>query len=112
MITQRAPFGTADGREALDAVLMASAFCRVTLLFLGDGIFQLKTNQLGSALDIKDYSPAFAALEQYEVTDVMVSAADLETRGLTQADLVIPVQTVNPQQIRQLMLDNDVVLSF
>jgi len=93
-------------------VLMASAFSRVSLLFMGDGIFQLKNGQDGSSLGIKDYSPAFAALEQYEVTDILVSAPDLEDRGMTTADLVIPVATVDAQAIRQLILANDIVLSF
>lgn len=112
VITRQAPFGSAQGREALDVVLMASAFSQVSVLFLGDGIFQLKTSQNGSSLDIKDYSPAFAALEQYEVTDIMVSGPDLEERGMTAADLVIPVTTVDDQMIRQLMLANDIILSF
>ncbi len=112
VITRRAPFGSAQGREALDVVLMASAFSRVSLLFMGDGIFQLKNGQDGSSLGIKDYSPAFAALEQYEVTDILVSAPDLEDRGMTTADLVIPVATVDAQAIRQLILANDIVLSF
>jgi tRNA 2-thiouridine synthesizing protein C len=112
VITRQAPFGSARGREALDVVLMASAFSQVSLLFLGDGIFQLKTSQNGSSLGIKDYSPAFAALEQYEVTNIMVSGPDLEERGMTTADLLIPVTTVDAQAIRQLILANDIILSF
>lgn len=112
VITRQAPYGTAYGREALDVALMASAFTSVSLLFMGDGVFQLKNNQQGAAIGVKDYSPAFAALEQYDVTNILVSADDLQARGLTEADLVIPVSAIGVDAIRQLMSSNDVILSF
>jgi len=112
IISRQAPYGTAYGKEALDAVLMASAFTSVTVLFMDDGIFQLKKNQQADSVGIKDYSPAFAALEQYEVTDILVSFGDLIDRGMTESDLVISANAVSDGEIRQVMMNSDMVLSF
>jgi tRNA 2-thiouridine synthesizing protein C len=112
IISRQAPYGTAYGKEALDAVLMASAFASVTVLFMDDGIFQLKNHQVADRLEIKDYSPTFAALDQYGVKDILVSFADLTDRGLTESDLVIPTNSVSDGEIRQVMQDSDMVLSF
>ena len=112
IISRQAPYGTAYGKEALDAVLMASAFASVTVLFMDDGIFQLKKHQQADSVGIKDYSPTFAALDQYGVKDILVSFEDLADRGLAESDLVIPTNAVSDGEIRHLMMNCDMVLSF
>ena len=45
-INRRAPHGTIYAHEALETVLIGAAFEQdVTLVFLDDGVFQLKKNQ-------------------------------------------------------------------
>jgi tRNA 2-thiouridine synthesizing protein C len=112
IITRQAPYGTSYGKEALDAVLMASAFVRVSLLFLDDGVFQIKRLQDSELLAIKDYSPTFGVLEQYEVKDIYVSESSLRQRGLTDADLVVDAEIISDARVSELLDVNDVVLSF
>ena len=69
-VTRHAPYGTSFGKEGLDAVLMGSAFAAVTLLFMDDGILQLKKDQHAEDIGIKDYSPTFAALDHYDVKEI------------------------------------------
>ena len=112
IITRRSPYGTSYGKEALDAVLMASAFVPVSLLFLDDGVFQIKQHQDADCIEIKDYSPTFAVLEQYDVKNIYVSASSLQTRGLTEKDLVLDVEVISDARIANLLDTNAVVLSF
>ena len=111
-VTRHAPYGTSFGKEGLDAVLMGSAFVPVTLLFMDDGVLQLKKDQRAARLNIKDYSPTFAALNDYDVKDIYVSADCLKERGLSAQDLVIPVAVIDDDGIRDLMKKQDVILSF
>lgn len=112
IITRQPPYGTSYGKEALDAVLMASAFVRVSLLFLDDGVFQIKQHQDAEGIEIKDYSRTFAVLEQYDVKDIYVSASSLQQRGLTEKDLVLDVEVISDARIVNLLDANEVVLSF
>lgn len=111
-VTRHAPYGTSFGKEGLDAVLMGSAFVPITLLFMDDGVFQLKKDQQAAEVGIKDYSATFAALNHYGVEDIYVSVQCLGKRGLQVEDLVIPVQAIDDDAIMELMKNKDVILSF
>lgn len=111
-ILRHAPYGTAFGREGLDAILMSSAFVPTAVLLLGDGVFQLAREQHPETLDFKNHAATFRALEQYDVRDVYVSARDLEARALTVEQLSIPVTALSDDEIRELMHDREMILSF
>lgn len=111
-VQSRPPHGSLAGQEGLDALLMGSAFARCSLLFLGDGLFQVVSGQDTRALGPKDYSVTFGALADYGVEDIYCSETDLQQRGLTIDDLVIRVTPVDDATIRELMADHDVLLSF
>ncbi len=112
-VNRRAPHGTIYAWEALEVVLIAAAFEQdVTLLFMDDGVFQLKKGQDTKALGIKNFSPAFRALEMYDVEKLYAARESLEARGLTVDDLLVPVEVLGPEQIAELMENQDVVLSF
>jgi tRNA 2-thiouridine synthesizing protein C len=82
-------------QETLDIILTAAAFeQRVGLLFLDDGIFQLKNHQQPEAHGRKDTAALFRALELYDVTEIYTEAETLAERGLVVADLVLPVQVL------------------
>ena len=112
-LNRKAPYGSSLPREALDAVLMASAFGQqVTLVFLGDGVFQLKTQQDPSEIEMKNFSKTFAALELYGVSSIYVEQSSLQKRGLTQDQLLIPAKLIQPHELTELLEEQDQVLSF
>lgn len=112
-IQRRPPYGTGFAKEALDAILMASAFEQeISLVFTDDGIWQLKTQQDTQAVGLKNFSPTFKALELYEVKQIYVEQTALEQRGLQLQDLNIPVTLVTTEQLRLLIQQHDVILSF
>jgi tRNA 2-thiouridine synthesizing protein C len=112
-VNRRAPYGTIYALESLEVVLIGAAFEQdVSLAFLGDGVYQLAKGQDSKALEMKNFSPAFRALEDYDVTKLYVEQEALEARGLTAADLVVPVEVVNAERMAEIMEAQDVILSF
>ena len=112
-VNRKAPYGTIYGLESLEVVLIGAAFEQdVSLAFLGDGVYQLAKGQDTKGLEVKNFSPAFGALEDYDVTKLYVAEEALQARGLSVADLVVPVEVVNTRRMAEIMEDQDVILSF
>jgi tRNA 2-thiouridine synthesizing protein C len=112
-INRKAPYGSFYAHEALDALLMTAAFGQhISVLFLEDGVFQLKKNQQPQDLGMKNFNANLSALPVYDVTALYVSHDALTERGLTQADLILPVTLLDNIAIHDLMAKQDVTLSF
>ena len=112
-VNRRAPYGSIYALEALEVVLIGAAFEQdVSLAFLGDGVFQLAKGQDTKALEVKNFSPTFRALEDYDVTKLYVEKEALEARGLSEADLVVSVEVVSAARMAEIMEAQDVILSF
>ena len=112
-VNRRAPYGTIYALESLEVVLIGAAFEQdVSLAFIGDGVYQLAKGQDTKGLEVKNFSPTFRALEDYDVTKLYVEAEALAARGLTEADLVVPVQVVDAKRMAEIMEEQDVIFSF
>ena len=112
-VNRKAPYGTIYALESLEVVLIGAAFEQdVSLAFLGDGVYQLAQGQDTKAVEVKNFSPTFRALEDYDVTKLYVEKEALEARGLTESDLVVPVEVVSAQAMTEIMEGQDVILSF
>ena len=112
-VNRKAPYGTIYGLESLEVVLIGAAFEQdVSLAFLGDGVYQLAKGQDTKGLEVKNFSPAFRALEDYDVTKLYVEERSLQVRGLSASDLVVPVQVVSAERMAEIMESQDVILSF
>jgi tRNA 2-thiouridine synthesizing protein C len=87
-VNRKAPYGTIYAWESLEVVLISAAFEQdVSLAFLDDGVFQLVKGQDTTGIDMKNFSPTYAALGDYEITKIYVEKESLEERGLTLDDL-------------------------
>ncbi len=112
-VNRRAPYGSVYAVESLEVVLVGAAFDQdVSVVFADDGVFQLKKGQDTSEVEMKNFSPTYRALEMYDVEKLYVEKESLETRGLTEDDLVVPVEVMSASEIGKLMEQQDVVLSF
>ena len=112
-VNRRAPYGTSYALEAIDAVLIGSAFDQdISLLFIDDGIYQLKKEQDTADLEIKNHSPAYSAFEMYDVEKFYVSAEAMAARGLKKRDLLVDVEVLSDSKIGDLMDEHDVIFSF
>ncbi len=112
-VNRRAPYGSVYALESLEVVLIGAAFNQdVSVVFADDGVFQLKKGQDTEELGMKNFSPTYRALEMYDVEKLYVEKESLEARGLTEEDLVVPVEVMSNSEIGKLMEQQDVVLSF
>lgn len=107
------PYSQLNAQEALDAILMSAAFDQtVSLLFLDDGVFQLKKNQIPSVLGRKSSSLSYEALEVYDVTRILVEDESLRARGLTTDDLILPVQLIMTAELAVFSQTQDIFFSY
>jgi len=112
-VNRKAPYGTIYALESLEVVLIAAAFEQdVSLLFVDDGVYQLKKGQDTKGIEQKNFSPTYRALEGYDIEKLYVEKESMEARGLTEDDLVVPVEVLTREQVAELMDGMDVVLSF
>lgn len=113
VLNRHAPYASNFAKEALDVALMSAVFNQKTsLLFMDDGVFQLMRSQDPSEIQHKNCSQTLPMLEMYEVRHIYVDEISLNERGLSEEDLVIPVQCVNAQEISQLLAQQHVILNF
>jgi tRNA 2-thiouridine synthesizing protein C len=85
---RKAPYGTIYAWESLEVVLISAAFEQdVSLAFMDDGVYQLVKGQDTAGIGMKNFSPTYAALGDYEITKIYVEKESLEERGLTLDDL-------------------------
>lgn len=126
-VNRKAPYGTIYALESLEVVLIGAAFDQdVSLAFLDDGVFQLTKGQDTKEIGVKNFSPTFRALGDYDVTKLYVEQESLDERGLTIDDLQEvtyededddyeekpSIRIVSRTEMVEIMADQDVVLSF
>ena len=112
-VNRKAPYGTIYALESLEVVLITAAFDQdVSLVFMDDGVYQLKKGQQTKGIETKNFSPTYRALEGYDVEKLYVDQESLVARGLTEADLIVDVTVLPSRELGALMDEQDVVLSF
>ena len=112
-VNRKAPHGTIYALEGLEVVLISAAFDQdVSLAFLDDGVYQLLKGQETKALQVKNFSPTYRALEGYDVEKLYVERESLEARGIKEEQLLVPVQVVSAKEMSELMEAQDVIVGF
>ena len=112
-VNRKAPHGTIYALEALEVVLITAAFDQdVSLVFLDDGVYQLKKGQQTKGIETKNFSPTYRALEGYDVEKLYVERESLAARGLTEDQLIVPVEVMSGAELVKRMEEQDVVIAF
>ena len=126
-INRKAPYGTIYAWESLEVVLIGAAFDQeVSLAFVDDGVYQLMKGQDTTEVGIKNFSPTYAALGDYDVNKIYIEKESLEARGLTLDDLQHlvwedededwaekdSIRVVTSAELAELFDTQDIVLSF
>lgn len=126
-INRKAPYGTIYAWESLEVVLIGAAFEQdVSLAFMDDGVFQLTKGQDTTGIGMKNFSPTYSALGDYEVNKIYVEKESLEERGLSLDDLQHltwedededwaekdSIKLVSRTELGDLMADQDVLFNF
>lgn len=126
-INRKVPYGTIYALESLEVVLIAAAFEQdISLVFVDDGVYQLMKSQDTAGIGMKNFSPAYSALGDYDVKKVYVESESLEERGLSEGNLLplsyededddwkekSSIHIVSRDELAGLMAEQDVILSF
>ena len=126
-INRKAPYGTIYAWESLEVVLIGAAFEQdVSLAFLDDGVFQLTKGQNTKGIGMKNFSPTYSALGDFEVNKIYVEKESLEERGLTLDDLQHlvwedededyaekdSIRLVSRAELADVLADQDVLFNF
>ena len=122
-INRKAPYGTIYALEVLEAVLISAAFEQNALIvFIDDGVFQIKKGQDTKAVNMKNFSPTYRIIEDEKedadedpdmdmVWRIIVEKESMESRGLTPDDFVVGVEVLSSEELALLMDEQDVVIS-
>jgi tRNA 2-thiouridine synthesizing protein C len=111
-VNRKPPYGTVYALEVLEMVLISAAFDQdVHVAFLDDGVYQIKKGQDTKELGHKNFSPTYRALEGYDIEKLYVEQESLDERGLTEADLLVPVEVISRADMARLMGEMDVILT-
>ena len=112
-VNRKAPYGSVYALEGLEVVLISAAFDQdVGLAFLDDGVYQLAKGQNTKATGMKNFSPAYRALEGYDIEKLYVERESLAARGLAEEDLLVDVKVLSTAEMSALMDEMDVMISF
>ena len=112
-VNRKAPYGSIYALESLEVVLITAAFDQdVSLVFVDDGVYQLKKGMQTKGIETKNFSPTYRALDGYDVEKLYVERESLEARGLGEDDLLVDVTVLSSAEMGKLMEEQDVVLSF
>ena len=113
IIQRSAPYGSSLAREGLDYVLTAAAYEQnISLLFLGDGVFQLLKNQDSQDISLKNQLSALEVLPLYDIENLYVIKEDLAERALNEDSLGLPVKLISREESKILMNEQDHILGF
>ncbi|NOZ53219.1 MAG: sulfurtransferase complex subunit TusC [Gammaproteobacteria bacterium] len=126
-INRKAPYGTIYALESLEVVLIGAAFDQnISLAFIDDGVYQLAKGQNTEALGVKNFSPTYKALGDYDINKIYVEKESLQARGLNQDDLMAltyededddwaeknSIHIVSTKEMSDILEQQDVVFSF
>jgi len=126
-VNRKAPYGTIYAWESLEVILIGAAFEQdVSLAFVDDGVYQIAKGQDTTELGIKNFSPTYSALGDFEVNKIFVEKESLDARGLTIDDLMPlkwedededwaekdSIKVISSEEMKALLDDSDVLLNF
>lgn len=112
-VNRKAPYGTVYALEGLEVVLISAAFDQdVSMVFMDDGVYEIVKGQQAKAIGMKNFSPTYRALEGYDIEKLYVEKESLDARGLSEEQLLVPVEVLTSAQMGALMAEQDVIISF
>lgn len=122
-ILRNTPYGSSRAREGIDAVLAASVFNQhITVLFMDEGVWQLHNHQqsrgitndslFSSPRDHKNISAIIESFPLYDINEIFVDNQALDKFKIQHNELILEPELANTEQIRQMIRDCNVVLTY
>ena len=112
LLWRHPPYGDSRSRETLDIALAFGAFDQtITVLLIGDGVWNLVADQAADAIATKSLSQMLPTLELYGVDAVCISDTALAARQISKDELCIDGRLLSDADIQHLVAQHDLVLS-
>ena len=113
IVNQSAPYSSSHAREALDLAFAAATFEQiVSVLFMGDGCYQLLPNQGPKSIDSKCVAQMLKALPIYGVTELLTDQRSLTERQITEFADGLNVRVLSETDLKNLYQSATTVLRF
>ena len=113
IVLSRPPYGEAFSRAGIELALAAAVYDqRISLIFLGDGVWQLLDNQQPEALAAKHHSKPLNSLALYGIETLLVDQQALSERQITREEMPETAEILDREQIAELIDSADTVLNF
>ncbi|MEM1432896.1 MAG: DsrE family protein [Pseudomonadota bacterium] len=108
----RPPFDGVRALELLDTLLVGAAFdLPISVLFSGDGVWQLMPQHTAGTAGIKSIAKQLRALPMYDVERIYVHEPSLSSRRLRPDTLVLPAAPLPSAEVKTLIDQAGVVFS-
>lgn len=113
-VISHGPYSNAAGQEALEAIMIGASFEQmVSVLFVHDGVFQIKHyQQKDQPTEVKEYTKTFQALSDFGVENFYCLESSLSARGLDTEQLIITTQIIDEASVNQLIQQQYRVFTF
>lgn len=110
---RKAPYGNSLAREALEIALASAAFEQnLAILFIGDGVWQLQTQQNSTAINCKSQQKLLSAFSMYDLNEIYVEQEALKARNIEAKELSIAAMLVDHNTVAELCNNADIILNF
>lgn len=121
-MNRKAPYGTVYALEVLETVLISAAFEQhANIVFLDDGVYQVKAGQDTGDIGMKNFSPTFGIIEMEKedadededidmVWRIIVEKESMEARGLTKDDFKVDVEVLSAAELADVIDASDCVI--
>ncbi|MCK5446200.1 MAG: DsrE family protein [Rhodospirillaceae bacterium] len=121
-LNRKAPYGTIYALEVLESVLITAAFEQhANIVFVDDGVYQIKKGQDTAALEMKNFLPTYGIIEmEKEDADededmdmnwrIIVEKESMEARGLSADDFKIDVEVLSSAELAEVLETSDAVI--
>ena len=113
VLMRKPPYGSVYTAEGFRTIMGVGVFeMDISVVFVDDGVYALVKNQNPEQLDMKPLGDGFPMLADFGVNKFIVHDESLAERGLTGADLVLPVEVVSGAEIAEILEEAGKVLPF
>lgn len=121
-LNRKAPYGTIYALEVLETVLITAAFEQhANIVFVDDGIYQLKAGHDPKDINMKNFSPTYGIIEMEKedadededidmVWRIIVEKESMEARGLTADDFKVDVEVLSAAELADVLDASDFVI--
>lgn len=121
-LNRKAPYGTIYALEVLETVLISAAFEQhANIVFVDDGVYQIKKDQDTTAINMKNFSPTYGIIEMEKedadededmdmVWRIIVEKESMEARGLSPDDFKVEVEVLSSAELADVLEQSDVVI--